>query len=150
ISGASGVGKSSLLHLLLRLDDPQAGAIRIGGKNIRDLAQAELHAHIALLSQQSPVFLDTIRNNLLIAAPDASDGELFAALVRTRLEASVRGLPRGLATVVGETGAPLSVGQVRRLCLARTLLSPAPVVLLDEPTSGLDRETELAFHIDIP
>lgn len=150
ISGASGVGKSSLLHLLLRLDDPQAGAIRIGGKDVRDLAQADLHAHIALLSQQSHVFLDTIRNNLLIAAPNASDGELFAALGHARLEASVRGLPLGLDTVVGETGATLSVGQVRRLCLARTLLSPAPVVLLDEPTSGLDRETELAFLIDIP
>src|SRR5690606_21285931 len=122
ISGASGIGKSSLLHLLLRLSDPQAGAIRIGGRDIRDLAQADLHAHIALLSQQSPVFLDTIRNNLLIAAPDASDGELFTALGHARLEAVVRGLPLGLDTVVGETGATLSVGQVRRLCLARTLL----------------------------
>lgn len=150
ISGVSGIGKSSLLHLLLRLSDPQRGAIRIGGTDIRDMAEAELHAHVALLSQQSPVFLDTIRNNLLIARPGASDAELYAALATARLDAMVRALPKGLDTVVGETGATLSAGQARRLCLARTLLSPARIVLLDEPTAGLDRETETAFLSDMP
>lgn len=150
ISGVSGVGKSSLLHLLLRLADPKAGAIRIGGVDIRDMTQADLHAHVALLGQQSSVFLDTIRNNLLIARPEASDAELYAALAKARLDATVRGLPAGLDTVVGETGATLSAGQARRLCLARTLLSPAPIVLLDEPTAGLDRETEAAFLSDMP
>ena len=150
ISGASGAGKSSLLHLLLRLADPQSGAVRIGGIDIRDMAQADLHAHVALLSQQSPVFLDTIRNNLLIARPEASDAELYAALAGARLDATVRGMPKGLDTVVGETGATLSAGQARRLCLARTLLSPAKIILLDEPTAGLDRETEITFFSDMP
>ncbi|AEQ52316.1 thiol reductant ABC exporter subunit CydC [Pelagibacterium halotolerans] len=150
ISGPSGAGKSSLLHLLLRLYDPQAGAIRISGIDIRDIAQADLHAHIALLSQQSPVFLDTVRNNLLIARPDATDAELYAALRNARLETTIRALPHGLDTILGETGTTLSAGQARRLCLARTLLAPAPIVLLDEPTAGLDRETELALLADFP
>lgn len=149
IAGVSGIGKSSLLHLLLRLADPEAGAIRIGGIDIRDLAQADLHAQMALLSQQSPVFLDSVRNNLLIARLDASDAELYAALAKARLEETVRSLPRGLDTVIGETGATLSAGQARRLCLARTLLSPASIVLLDEPTAGLDKQTETAFLSDM-
>lgn len=150
ISGPSGAGKSSLLHLLLRLYDPQSGAIRIGGIDIRDIAQANLRARIALLSQDSPVFLDTVRNNLLIARPDASDADLYAALGRARLETTIRALPRGLDTVLGETGTTLSAGQARRLCLARTLLAPADIVLLDEPTAGLDRETEIALLADFP
>ena len=150
VAGMSGAGKSSLLHLLLRLADPEKGAIRIGGIDIRDLALSDLHAHVALLSQQSPVFLDTIRNNLLLARPGASDAQLYAALARARLEEAVRALPQGLDTVMGETGSTLSAGQARRLCLARTLLSVAPVVLLDEPTAGLDRETEAAFLADMP
>ncbi|UYQ73198.1 thiol reductant ABC exporter subunit CydC [Pelagibacterium flavum] len=150
IFGPSGAGKSSLLHLLLRLYDPQSGAIRIDGTDIRDIAQTDLHAHIALLSQESPVFLDTVRNNLLIAKPDATDAELYAALKNARLETTIRALPHGLDTILGETGTTLSAGQARRLCLARTLLSPAPIVLLDEPTAGLDRETELALLADFP
>jgi ATP-binding cassette subfamily C protein CydC len=150
ISGPSGAGKSSLLHLMLRLYDPQSGAIRIDGIDIRDIAQADLHAHVALLSQDSPVFLDTVRNNLLIANPHATDAELYAALGKSRLESTIRALPRGLDTIVGETGTTLSAGQARRLCLARTLLAPAGIVLLDEPTAGLDRETELALVADFP
>lgn len=150
ISGPSGAGKSSLLHLLLRLYDPQFGAIRIDGTDIRDIARADLHAHIALLSQDSPVFLDTVRNNLLIARPDATDAELYTALKSARLQTTIRALPRGLDTILGETGTTLSAGQARRLCLARTLLSPANIVLLDEPTAGLDRETELALFADLP
>lgn len=150
ISGPSGVGKSSLLHLMLRLHDPQAGAIRIDGIDIRDIAQADLHAHVALLSQDSPIFLDTVRNNLLIARPEATDADLYAALGTARLETTIRALPKGLDTIVGETGATLSAGQARRLCLARTLLAPASIVLLDEPTAGLDRETELALFADFP
>ncbi|WP_417584709.1 thiol reductant ABC exporter subunit CydC [Pelagibacterium sp.] len=150
ISGLSGAGKSSLLHLVLRLFDPQAGAVRIDGTDIRDFAQADLHANVALLSQDSPVFLDTVRNNLLIANPDATDADLYAALAKSRLETTIRALPRGLDTILGETGATLSAGQARRLCLARTLLAPASIVLLDEPTAGLDRDTELELLADFP
>lgn len=148
MSGPSGAGKSSLLHLMLHLYDPQAGAIRIGSIDIRDIAQADLHAHIALLSQDSPVFLDTVRNNLLIARPDATDADLYAALGKARLETTIRALSGGLDTILGETGTTLSAGQARRLCLARTLLAPADIVLLDEPTAGLDREIEIALLAD--
>lgn len=150
IAGPSGAGKSTLLALLLRLHDPSAGRITIAGTDIRDVALCDLHARIALLSQDSPVFFDTVRNNLAIARPDATDAELYAALETARLADTVRALDRGLDTMVGETGATLSSGQLRRLCLARTILSPASIVALDEPTAGLDRDTELAFLCDIP
>ncbi len=145
IAGHSGSGKSTLLRLLLRLADPQAGAIRIGGTPLARLASRDVHAHMALLSQDSPVFIDTIRNNLLIGRPEASDADLWTALEKAQLDTHVRALPKGLDTIVGEAGRTLSVGQARRLCLARALLSNAPVLLLDEPTDALDRETEEAF-----
>ena len=145
ITGPSGGGKSTLLRLLLRLADPQAGTISIGGTALPALASRDIHAHMALLSQDSPVFIDTIRNNLLIGRADASDEDLWMALEKAQLDAHVRALPKGLDTIVGEAGRTLSVGQARRLCLARALLSNAPVLLLDEPTDALDRETEVAF-----
>lgn len=145
IIGPSGGGKSSLLKLLLRLADPQSGRIMLGGVALADLRQADLHAHIALLGQDSPVFHDTIRANLLIGRADAEDADLWAALAAAGIADFVRSLPRGLDTLLGETGKTVSAGQGRRFCLARTLLSNAPIVLLDEPTTGLDRDAELAF-----
>jgi ATP-binding cassette subfamily C protein CydC len=145
ITGASGSGKSTLLRLLLRLADPRAGAIRVGDTPLPRLASRDIHAHMALLSQDSPVFIDTIRNNLLIGRAGASDADLWRALEKAQLDAHVSALPKGLDTIVGEAGRTLSVGQARRLCLARALLSNAPVLLLDEPTDALDRETEEAF-----
>jgi len=149
IEGASGSGKSTLLHLLLRLDDPQAGQVSYGDCDVRLCAQAALHRRIALLSQDAPVFLGTVRSNLLIGDPQARDAALWAALAAARLDVFVRSLPRGLDTWVGETGTGLSAGQARRLCLARALLSPAAVLLLDEPTAGLDAETQAAFLRDL-
>lgn len=145
ITGASGSGKSTLLHLLLRLAEPLSGRIRIGAVPLPDLAISGLHAHMALLSQDSPVFIDTIRNNLLIGRVEASDEDLWAALAQAQLDAHVRALPEGLDTILGEAGRTLSAGQARRLCLARALVSNAPVLLLDEPTNALDRDTEEAF-----
>jgi len=145
ITGASGIGKSSLLNLLLRLAEPQSGQITLGGVALPALAQSDVHASMALLSQESPLFNDTIRANLLIARPDASDDALWTALESAGIADFVRGLPRTLDTLVGEGGRTVSAGQGRRLCLARVLLSPAPILLLDEPTTGLDRPAELAF-----
>ena len=145
IVGPSGGGKSTILKLLLRLFDPQAGQISIGGVALTELRLADIHAHMALLSQDSPVFIDTIRNNLLIGRWDASEDDLWSALQRAQFDTYVRALPKGLDTVIGEAGRTLSVGQVRRLCLARALVSNAPVLLLDEPTDALDRQTEEAF-----
>lgn len=145
ITGASGGGKSSLLALLLRLAEPQSGRITLGGINLPALRQADVHASMALLSQDSPLFNDTIRANLLIARPAADDGALWAALTAAGIEPFVRALPHGLDTLVGEGGRTVSTGQARRLCLARTLLSNAKILLLDEPTTGLDRTAEVAF-----
>lgn len=149
IEGASGSGKSTLLHLLLRLDDPQAGQVTYGGCDVRLCAQQALHERVILLSQDAPVFLGTVRTNLLIGNPDADDAALWNALAAARLDGFVRELPQGLDTWVGETGAGLSAGQARRLCLARAVLSRAAVVLLDEPTAGLDAATEADFLRDL-
>jgi ATP-binding cassette, subfamily C, bacterial CydC len=145
IVGSSGSGKSTLLKLLLRLADPQRGRVCVAGADIRTVPLANLHARVALLAQDAPVFHDTIRNNLLIGRPDANDAELWAALETSQLAVLVRQLPQGLDAIVGETGKTLSAGQARRLCLARTVLSPAPILAFDEPTSGLDPENERAF-----
>ncbi|MFY2034572.1 thiol reductant ABC exporter subunit CydC [Achromobacter xylosoxidans] len=149
ILGESGVGKSTLLHLLLRLEDPLAGQVRYADVDARACAQADWHRRIALLSQDAPVFLGTLRTNLLIGDPQADDATLWRALDAARLGEFVRGLPDGLDTWTGETGSQLSAGQARRLCLARALLSPAEVIVLDEPTAGLDGAAEAAFFADL-
>lgn len=149
ILGASGAGKSTLLHLILRLEDPQVGHVRFGGCDARDCAQADWHRRIALLSQDSPLFLGTLRTNLLIGDPQADDVALWEALDAARLGDFVRGLPDGLDTWAGETGSQLSAGQARRLCLARALLAPAAIIVLDEPTAGLDAVAEAAFFTDL-
>lgn len=149
IVGPSGIGKSTLLNLALRIEDPQQGQVRFGGIDLRDARQAELHQRIAVLGQDAPVFLGTIRANLQIGAPLASDDDLWRVLDAARLGTHVRQLPQGLDTWTGEGGYTLSAGQARRLCLARALLSPAPVLALDEPTAGLDRATELEFLTDL-
>lgn len=145
ITGTSGSGKSSLLALLLRLADPQRGTISIGGVPLPRYRQADIHAHIALLGQDSVLFHDTIRTNLLLAAPEAGDERLWAALDAAGIGDHVRKLPQGLDTLIGEGGRTLSAGQARRVTLARTLLTPADILLLDEPTTGLDRAAEVAF-----
>jgi ATP-binding cassette, subfamily C, bacterial CydC len=145
IVGASGTGKSTVASLLVRLADPDAGCIRLEGVDLRDISLDLLRRRIALMTQDAPVFNDTVRNNLRIGRSDADDAALWSALDAAELGGIVRRLPRGLDTFVGEAGATLSSGQARRLTLARTLLARADVLVLDEPTSGLDRETEEAF-----
>jgi ATP-binding cassette subfamily C protein CydC len=149
IVGASGCGKSTLLALLMRIHDPSEGEIAYGGVPIRLAAQSELHARCALLSQHSPVFLGTLRSNLLLGDPQADDEQLWQALEQARLADFVRTLQHGLDTWVGEAGRLLSMGQARRLCLARAILAPAAVWLLDEPTAGLDEPTQQAFFADL-
>jgi ATP-binding cassette, subfamily C, bacterial CydC len=143
--GPSGVGKSTLAALALKVAAPQDGRILLGGTDIAELPAAALHTRIGWLSQATHLFDDTIRANLLLANPDAHEAALWAALDAARIGDVVRALPDGMDTWVGEGGTRFSGGQGRRLALARTLLSPAPILILDEPCAGLDAETERAF-----
>jgi ATP-binding cassette subfamily C protein CydC len=145
ILGPSGSGKSTLASLALRLAAPEAGRVLLGGVDIASLKATELRARIALLSQQTHLFDDSIRANLKLARPDADEPALWAALDAAQLGDVVRALPEKLDTWLGEGGFRFSGGQGRRLALARVLLSPALIVILDEPCAGLDIETEQAF-----
>jgi ATP-binding cassette, subfamily C, bacterial CydC len=145
ILGPSGSGKSTLAALALRLQVPEEGRILLGGTDIADLKAETLRGRVALLSQATHLFDDTIRANLLLARPDADERALWAALDAAQMGDAVRALPDKLDTWVGEGGHRFSGGQGRRLALARVLLSPALVVILDEPCAGLDMETEKAF-----
>jgi len=150
ITGPSGSGKSTIAQLLVRLVDPQRGTIRLNGVDLRQIDLATLRRRVALMTQDAPVFLDSIANNLRIGDATADADRLWSVLAAVGLDGFVASLPRGLDTVVEEAGRSLSAGQARRLCLARSLLSAADVLVLDEPTSGLDAEAEAAFLADLP
>jgi ATP-binding cassette subfamily C protein CydC len=145
VLGPSGSGKSTLAALALKIAAPVAGRVLLGRVDIATSTAADVRARIGWLSQTTHLFDDTIRNNLLLARPDAEAVALWGALDAAHIGEAVRALPDGLDTWVGEGGARFSGGQGRRLALARTLLSPAPVLILDEPCAGLDAETERAF-----
>jgi ATP-binding cassette subfamily C protein CydC len=145
VLGPSGAGKSTLAAMALKVVAPQQGTVRLGGVDIAALPASALHSRFAWLSQSTHLFDDTIRANLLLARPDADDAALWQALDAARIGEVVRALPDGLDSWVGEGGTQFSGGQGRRLALARTLLSPAPILVLDEPCAGLDAETEQAF-----
>jgi ATP-binding cassette subfamily C protein CydC len=145
VLGPSGSGKSSLAALALRVVLPQSGRVLLGGADTAAADPSAVRARFSWLSQATHLFNDTLRENLLLARPSATDAELWAALDAARIGDLVRGLPEQLDAWVGEAGARFSGGQGRRLVLARALLSPAPILILDEPCAGLDSETEQAF-----
>ena len=149
ILGPSGAGKSTLAALALKVVAPQSGRVLLGGVDIAALSAADVRSRIGWLSQNTHLFDDTIRANLLLAAPAADEQALWAALDQAQIGAFVRTLPDGLDTWVGEKGLRFSGGQGRRLALARALLSPAPILILDEPCSGLDADTERAFLLTL-
>ena len=144
ISGRSGSGKSTLLKLLMRFWDVTAGAVRISGEDVRGINTASLRANEAFMTQETHLFVGTLRENLLVARADATDEELMRACEAASLTALVARLPQGLDTPVAELGDSLSGGERQRLGLARVFLSDAPFVLLDEPTSALDALNEAA------
>jgi thiol reductant ABC exporter CydC subunit len=147
--GPSGSGKTTVTSLVLRFLDPESGCVTIGGRDVRELRQEDVRRTFALAGQEAHLFASSIRENLRIARPGATDDELHAALARARLADWVASLPEGLDTLVGEEGGRLSGGQRQRLVTARALLADAPVLLLDEPTAHLDAETAEALVADV-
>ncbi|MBB5157935.1 ABC transporter ATP-binding protein [Saccharopolyspora phatthalungensis] len=144
--GHSGAGKTTITNLAGRLYDVDAGAVRIGGADIRDVSLASLYATVGVVTQDAHLFHDTIRANLTFARPDATDAELTEALRTAQLGHLVSSLPDGLDTVVGDRGYRLSGGEKQRLAIARLLLKAPPIVVLDEATAHLDSESEAAVQ----
>jgi len=142
VVGPSGSGKSTLVDLILRFWDPDSGEVRLGGRDVRCYAQEDLRARIGVVSQDTHVFNDTVRNNLLLADPEADDASLHRAIREAHLVDLVEGLPDGLDGYVGEQGERLSGGERQRLAVARVLLKDAPLLVLDEATANLDTVTE--------
>ncbi|MFI1206484.1 ABC transporter ATP-binding protein [Streptomyces sp. NPDC020802] len=144
--GSSGAGKSTVASLLPRLYDTDEGSVRIGGVDVRDLSAESLRATLGMVTQDGHLFHDSVRDNLLLARPDADEDELWDVLRRARLESLVRSLPDGLDTVVGERGYRLSGGERQRMTIARLLLARQRVVVLDEATAHLDNTSEAAVQ----
>ncbi len=145
--GPSGAGKTTISHLVPRLYDVRAGAVRIDGIDVRDASLESLHRVIGVVTQDAHLFHDTIRANLLYAKPDATDQELLDALRAAQILPLVQALPDGLETVVGDRGYRLSGGEKQRIAIARLLLKAPDIVVLDEATAHLDSESEAALQL---
>lgn len=149
VVGPSGAGKTTLLQLLARFYDVDAGAVRIGGVDVREMDTAALMARIAIVFQDVYLFDGTIEENVRLGRPDATDAEVRAAAAAARLDEVIERMPGGWSADVGEGGALLSGGERQRVSIARALLKDAPIVLLDEVTSALDPVNEAAVHAGI-
>jgi ATP-binding cassette, subfamily B, bacterial MsbA len=144
--GSSGSGKTTLTNLLLRFYDPQRGAVCIGATDIRQVAIEDLRRQIALVTQETILFNDTIRHNIGLGRPGATDAEIEAAARHAHAHDFIMERPQGYDTVVGEKGIALSGGQRQRIAIARAILRDAPILVLDEATSALDTESERAVQ----
>lgn len=144
VIGRSGSGKTTIANILLRFWEFEAGRVLIGGVPIRDLSGDSVRSLCSVVAQQTHLFNTSIRENLRIARPDASDTEIYAALADAMVLQEILQMPDGLDTVVGEMGLKLSGGQARRIAIARAMLRNTPILILDEPTEGLDPFSERA------
>jgi ABC-type multidrug transport system fused ATPase/permease subunit len=144
--GPSGAGKSTIFALLERYYEPQGGTIAMDGRDIRDWPLQELRAAIAYVEQDAPILAGSLRENLCMATPEATDEDLRAVVTLTRLDDFLERLPDGLDTPIGHRGTTLSGGEQQRIAIARALLRRPRVLLLDEATSQLDAINELALR----
>ena len=144
--GPSGAGKTTVIQLLLRFYDPDAGRITIDGHDLTDMARADFRQHMALVPQDPVIFAATARENIAFGRPGASDAEIEAAARAAAAHEFLSVLPQGYDTYVGERGVMLSGGQKQRIAIARAILRDAPILLLDEATSALDAESERAVQ----
>jgi subfamily B ATP-binding cassette protein MsbA len=144
--GESGSGKTTVANLLLRFYDPETGHIRIGGVDLREASSSDLHDQMAVVSQDTMLFNDTIRANIRMGRPGATDAEIEAAARAAHADGFIREKPLGYDTVVGERGNSLSGGQRQRIAIARAILRNSPILILDEATSALDAESERAVQ----
>ena len=144
--GSSGAGKSTIASLLPRLYDVTGGTITIGGVDVRDLSFADLREAVGVVTQDGHVFHESIRANLQLVSPDATEEQMLDAIDRAQLRGVIEALPDGLDTVVGERGYRLSGGERQRLTIARMLLASPEIVVLDEATSALDSTNEAAIQ----
>ncbi|MGH7994620.1 MAG: ABC transporter ATP-binding protein, partial [Limisphaerales bacterium] len=140
--GASGSGKTTLANLLLRFYDPTRGTIRIGGVDIRNVSTHDLRSQIAVVTQEIILFDDTIRQNIELGRPGATNDEIIAAAEHAYAYDFIMQRAQGFDAAIGEKGVTLSVGQRQRLTIARAMLRNAPILILDEATSALDTESE--------
>jgi len=142
IVGSSGGGKSTLVNLIPRFFDVRSGSLTIDGTDIRDATLYSLRSQIGIVTQQTILFNDTVRNNIAYGNPDASEEQVQDAARAAHALNFIRQLPEGFDTVIGESGARLSGGERQRLSIARAILKNAPILILDEATSSLDTESE--------
>ncbi|MGW5412434.1 amino acid ABC transporter ATP-binding/permease protein, partial [Actinomadura geliboluensis] len=147
--GPSGAGKSTLAHLLVRFRDPDGGRITLDGHDLRDYAQDDVRRAVCLVDQHAHLFATTIRANVALARPAATEAEIVDALRRARAWDWIARLPGGLDTPVGEHGARVSGGQRQRIALARAFLSGARLLILDEPAAHLDAATARELLTDV-
>jgi len=143
--GGTGAGKSTLMSLVPRFYDPTSGSVAFDGRDLREITKKSLRAQIAIVLQDTLLFSTTVRENIAYGRPKATEEEIIEAARRAQADDFIRQLPNGYASLVGERGGHLSVGQRQRIGIARAFLKNAPVLLLDEPTSALDPATESAI-----
>lgn len=141
ILGPSGAGKSTLASLILRMIDPDSGAVRVGGEDLRELQIASVRSNVSILLQDSVLFGTTVRENIRFGRLDASDEDIQEAAVLAQADGFIRALPNGYDTVLGDAAKDLSGGQRQRLAIARAILRQAPIIILDEASAGLDPAT---------
>jgi ATP-binding cassette, subfamily C, bacterial CydD len=149
IVGASGAGKTTIASLVLRFFDPQLGRIELDGVDVRDLDPDEIRRRVALVPQDTFLFHASVRDNLLLASPDAAENELIEAAASSNALSFIEALPEGWDTVVGERGLRLSGGERQRIAIARALLKDAPILILDEATSNVDVASESEIHASL-